>query len=180
MLKPQKPEQLEQIENTLNTGLELAKQAESLQNKLDNLSEEQQKALLELIVRKIQLEITQNHAILKDIIDGGVGLVPIIGDVMQLIFTLQILIAMKKQIKTIDPKTLMVMLSISAADIGIGLFTGPGDLMDMPLVANYFIRSYIADRYNKALEAALRLELDSDILALILDNSKQALKLLQK
>lgn len=150
----------------------------SLQEALNELTAEQKEVLLELTIREIQLKISSNKAFLKDIIDGGVGLIPILGDIFQIIVTLQLLHAMKQQLQEIDKKTLATILAITSLDVGVGLFMGPGDVIDFPVIANIMISKYISIQYQKSLEAVEQADIDPIILNKILQDTQASYKLL--
>lgn len=174
------PDMKTKFAQNIKTVSKLKSQANLFQEKLDKLSEDQKLVLLDLIVRKIQLEISQNKSLLKDIIDGGFGLVPILGDLVQLVFSIQLIWSMKKQLQKVDIEVLLPIILLTLIDLGIGLFIGPGDIADFAITTNLFIQKYIEHLYNKAKKEAKNSGIDPDLINFITENSQQAFQMFQK
>jgi hypothetical protein len=140
---------------------------EANQSYLDSLSKEQKTALINYIIKCIQVEVSSKKAILKDLVDAGVGIIPVAGDIMQIIITLHLLYCLKTELKEIDNKTLAIILGLTATDVSIGLFVGPGDVLDFPMLTNYFIQQYLEHEKNKAYLECINQEISDTVLATI-------------
>lgn len=140
---------------------------ESNQAYLDSLTKAQKEALVNYIIKCIQVEVSSKKAILKDLVDAGVGLIPIAGDIMQIIITLHLLYCLKTELKEIDNKTLAVIFGLTATDVTVGLFVGPGDALDFPMLTNYFITQYLEHEKNKAYLECIKLKVSDQTLQTI-------------
>ena len=166
-------QQAEQSLQTINNGLNNAK---NLQDLLNNLTPHQKDALVEYTIRSIQLKISSNKALLKDMIDGGVGFIPAVGDLCQLIITTYILVMFYKEAKSVDTKTLLTILAITAADVGPSIVSGFGDTFDVGFTANMLISYYIQNKHNQSLQKCIELEIHDNVLRSITDSPQQVLK----
>jgi hypothetical protein len=155
-------------------------QSTSFQHKIENLSDEQRLILLDLLIRKIQLDISQNKSLLKDVLDGGLGLIPILGDFTQVLFSIQLIWSIKKQLNKIDLKILLPITLLTLTDIIVGLFIGPGDLLDFAMTTNYFIEKYIEKLFHQSLEKAKNNQIDPELIKILLKDPKKYYRNIQK